>query len=310
CGDGNVYEGVEECDDGNGDETDMCTTLCAAPSCVDALQSGAETDVDCGGPDCDGCLLGQGCTDGGDCGEGLCIDAACKVPETCAEILAADPMAPSGAYTIAGDGQVADFGVYCDMTTDGGGWTIVWATSGGDNQQPITGDAPVAGDPLAFAPFNLTRAQKVVVAGRTGEGIFRRSSGQWIKVDSALYDDQLNQNLKRWTQSVTITANDNTSVMGWIGYANYSHAGGGDYNVTMVDGPTCNGVTMMGVDLHSSNYLHLNCGCQRHYLYSYSANTLDGDGSYKVNTALGSWPVTATCTTSEGGGLALLAAMR
>ena len=53
---------------------------------------------------------------------------ACKVAgakKTCAEILAANPKAPSGTYTIDvdGAGAIPAQQVYCDMVTDGGGWT-------------------------------------------------------------------------------------------------------------------------------------------------------------------------------------------
>src|SRR5688572_26431401 len=47
CGNG-IVEGTEECDDGNLDETDACTSACQS-TCDDGLVDGNETDLDCGG---------------------------------------------------------------------------------------------------------------------------------------------------------------------------------------------------------------------------------------------------------------------
>ena len=47
-------------------------------------------------------------------------------PPSCGHILQADPSATTGVYTIdpvGGD----PFSVYCDMTTDGGGWELITA---------------------------------------------------------------------------------------------------------------------------------------------------------------------------------------
>ncbi len=66
----------------------------------------------------------------------------------------------------------------------------------------------------------------------------------------------------------------------------------------------------MGVDHFGTTFYHLNCGCQRHYLYSYSATDGDGDAGYDVNTALGSWTATQACDSAEGGKLSFYAAMR
>lgn len=50
---------------------------CLSATCVDGVQNGAETDIDCGGGKCGGCDIGRACTEGTDCLSGFCDGTAC-----------------------------------------------------------------------------------------------------------------------------------------------------------------------------------------------------------------------------------------
>ncbi len=125
CGN-QIIEDGETCDDGNTDDSDACTTLCDAPRCDDGLWSGLETDVDCGGPQCDACGPGDGCNGDRDCAEGQLCDpktGSCRPPASCLEHLDLDENARSGPYEIDPLGDGGTISVFCEMDESGGGWT-------------------------------------------------------------------------------------------------------------------------------------------------------------------------------------------
>lgn len=135
CGDNLACAAPGDCGSG------VCiASKCAAPTCTDTVKNDGETDVDCGGS-CPGCATGGRCASSADCASGTCDNDTCRAPASCFELQAAGATI-SGTYLIDLDksGPLPPQPIFCDMTSDGGGWTLVF------NHQTIGGYFSDAGE--------------------------------------------------------------------------------------------------------------------------------------------------------------------
>jgi len=161
---GGCYDG-SDCVDGTDCLVGVCTDgICGEcigsgcvtpPTCTDGVTDGMESDVDCGGADCDGCADGSNCNHWSDClsGEcndnicGECLGSGCVTPPTCSDGL------------LNGDESDIDCGgAECDGCADGSDCTDGSDCLSGECNDDICGAAdcvpgPLSGEVTAWLDF-------------------------------------------------------------------------------------------------------------------------------------------------------------
>ncbi len=264
CGDGIVHKGVEDCDDGNDDPHDACVA-CKPATCGDgAVQTGVETcdGVDVGSATC-ASVLGAGWTGALACAKscGGYDSGGCKGPigtennaaVDCKAIKADQAGASDGVYWLkVGDATTK---AWCDMTTSGGGWTLVTSWSFGDlagdwGVATLGADDPKPGNKhlLPFLSIVPEPTEVRMVYLPNGQALSRalKAGGAWTKGDG---------------KGVRFPATDGN-------YLVFDEQGAGGYGICLVNGTYSNGFLcdgnsgqVAGVGLFNANAQDELCNC-------------------------------------------------
>jgi len=329
--DGTSCDDIDECASDNGGCAQSCDNTPGSRTC--SCDPGYALNVD--GASCDDvneCLTNNGgcqqlCTNtvgahtcGCESGT-LHSDGTSCVSASCSDILAGDPDATSDVYLIdPNGGSLADaFSVWCDMETDGGGWTLVAKIADGVTGAHRT-QAALSTSSLTSTAFTATAkfsdATINSIRGNLANSIMRIEAADG-KVDyfrenkafdALAYTSSMNQVYATYSAALTRTgvcsgtynSTYHTGLVGWACHDSFLYADNPGFRTTFYQAGRVWVKTLRIGD--SANTAASSCLQIKNTLVG------AGDAAYWIDTDLGPRQLYCDMTT-DGGGWTLVGQM-